>query len=780
MLHGFGVDLVIDQVASRLNDRGYDVTVYASVADESLPGNYRLRTIPTRASGLPTRYQTAARWWAGYIDAFHHDLLFIESFPFYSLIPRLQTPSVVVDHGVSSARGMRLRQRAAFRYIEWTQQHRYFPRAAGIITVSEYIRSLLPRRLGDRARVIHNGADHYAPASQVERGAMRARLGIGDDQVMMLYVGRLNPEGQPYKGTADLMAASSAWQRSEPGIRVVMAGTGSDADAARIRATGAIPLLNVPHEEMASLHAAADVYLTASRWEGFDLPLAEAAAQGVPSVALRIGAHPEVVRDGETGVLAGDVAQLIAEAQRLAHDATQRRAMGEAARAWAGNFTWAKATDAYEETIKEFAPVRVTVGAGVEAPVTGSPQTSAAVADRESARDDVTAVVLNYGAEYPVLRKCIASLAAQTYPTKTILVDNGSPNNRDAVTQAKAEFPEIDVMQLDKNYGFAGGINRGVAAVTSEYVLLVNNDAALALNAVEEMRALIEGREDVAAVAPKIMLEEPAGYIDAIGNLVDPLGQAYNMGIGQLDIGQYDRVEETFGACFAATLMRRELWRDGLVGPLDERYFMYYEDVDWCFRAGVLGYKFLTCPTATVQHAHSLSTRQLNYGYKYRMIMRNFVRTVIKDFEGRRWLRIAARRCLGLARNVIRGPHRGASLLALKDIAVSFPFYYRRRRRVQGRRKVTDWRLFNYSHGEQGFFDPTAYAPIRRLETLAFMYNRMYLLYGESRYREIAATASALAGSRMRFDREYVRQRLRPLFKQEPERIRQYVETLEI
>jgi hypothetical protein len=294
------------------------------------------------------------------------------------------------------------------------------------------------------------------------------------------------------------------------------------------------------------------------------------------------------------------------------------------------------------------------------------------------------------------------------------------------------------------------------------------------------MRRVIDGREDVVGIAPKIMLEQPAGFIDAIGNLVDPLGQAYNMGIGQLDIGQYDRVEETFGACFAATLLRRDAWREGLVGPLDERYFMYYEDVDWCFRAGVLGYKFLTCPSATVSHTHSLSTRALDYGYKYRMIMRNFARTVIKDFQGRSWIRPTVKRYLGLTRNILRGPHRGASLGAMVDITLSLPHYLRERRAVQGRRKVVDWDLFNHSHGELSFFDPTGYTPVRRLETLAFMYNRRYLLTGDDNDRAIAETASRLAGSRLRFDRDYSREHLRPLVADEPQFIQDYVASIEV
>ena len=180
MLRGFGVDLVIDEVAAELGRRGHDVTVYASVADIGGDRPYRLRTIPTRASGVPQRYERAAKAWASYIDAYEHDVVFVESYPFFSLVPRLKTPTVVVDHGVSSTDGMALKQRAAFRYIERVQQRRYFPKAAGIVTVSEYIRSLLPKNLQERTKVIYNGGNHYASVSSVERATMRARLGIAD------------------------------------------------------------------------------------------------------------------------------------------------------------------------------------------------------------------------------------------------------------------------------------------------------------------------------------------------------------------------------------------------------------------------------------------------------------------------------------------------------------------------------------------------------------------------------------------------------------------------
>lgn len=794
MLRGFGVDLVIDAAATELAARGHDVTVYASAVDDPGPRRYRLERTPTRASRFPSRYESRARCWAGYIDAAGHDLVFVESFPFFSLIPRLSTPTVVVDHGVSPTTGMSLLQKGAFAYIRGSQQNRYFPRAAGIVTVSEFVRSLLPQRLASSARVIYNGVDHYLPATADERERMRRKLGVAGEQAMLLYVGRLNHRRQPYKGTADLMRAASRWRTEAPEVRVVMAGRGSDADAQAISRAGAIPLLDVAVEEMAALYAAADVYVTASRWEGFDLPLMESAYQGVPAVALRVGAHPELVRHGETGILASDIDELFGEARRLALDRPLVRKMGEQAQQHAIRFTWARAADSYEGVIEEHGRARssaplvvaqaATAGAGARSSVAAGEapagSQAALLAGETPASADVTAVILNYGATDEVLRKCVASVAGQSYALKVLLVDNASPRNREAVGAIESEFPDVRVLRLDRNYGFAGGMNRGVAAADTEYVLLLNNDVELEPEAVAEMRRVIDSDGDVVGVAPKILLESQPGVIDAIGNLIDPRGAAFNMGIGQLDVGQYDRVERTFGACFAAALLRRKAFDPGLVGPLDERYFMYYEDVDWCFRAGLLGFKFLTAPGAVVYHTHSLSTRELDYGFKYRLIMRNFVRTVLKDFSLRRALGICARRMLGLSRNVVRGPHRVASFLALKDIVLGFPAFLRARRCIQERRRVQDKDLFDFSHGERAFFDPMTYQPHRQLEVLEAMYRRLALLNGEERHLRIAEAVALLAGSRLRFDGKFARERLRRLMESEPAHVKDYLDRLEL
>src|SRR3989304_3164394 len=145
MLRGFGVDLVIHALASELATRGHETTVYSTVADDLGPHCYRLERIPTRARALLPLYDRSARCWAEYVDAGDHDVLFIESFPFFSLIPRLRTATIAVDHGVSPTTGMSLLKKVNFAYMRHSQERLFFPRAAAVVAVSAFVQSRLPR-----------------------------------------------------------------------------------------------------------------------------------------------------------------------------------------------------------------------------------------------------------------------------------------------------------------------------------------------------------------------------------------------------------------------------------------------------------------------------------------------------------------------------------------------------------------------------------------------------------------------------------------------------------
>jgi hypothetical protein len=115
--------------------------------------------------------------------------------------------------------------------------------------------------------------------------------------------------------------------------------------------------------------------------------------------------------------------------------------------------------------------------------------------------------------------------------------------------------------------------------------------------------------------------------IDNVGAAAHATGFICNRGIGEIDIGQYDRlgVHPVAGLCFAAALLRRNVFET--VGLLESSYFMYAEDSEWCLRAKAYGFTFLAVPQAEVLHDHSLSTRRQAGDVKHWLISRNTLLT---------------------------------------------------------------------------------------------------------------------------------------------------------
>jgi GT2 family glycosyltransferase/glycosyltransferase involved in cell wall biosynthesis len=757
MLVGWGVDLTIDALASELGARGHDITVYTPEADSEFAHRpYTIELIPTVPRHSFPAYERNARAWAGFIDANGHDIVCITAFPFFGLIPKLRTPAVAVDYGDVPAAGLPAKRRANLAYMKLRQQRVSFPKAKAIVTISDFVRSALPSSLRSRARTIYLGVDHYPAAEDGEGGEMRRRLGIADEAFVALYVGRLNAEGQPYKGTADLLSMAPRWR--EAGVVLVMAGLGTEADAEAIRAAGAIPALRVSPSDMPGLYSSADLYVTASRWEGFDLPVMEAAYQGVPAVALRVGAHPEVVADGSTGVLVDDVPALEATVTSLYRDPAHVAAMGAAAAERARTFSWAHAASAYDELF-----------AGLDI---------APAASRAHTRD-VTAVILNYEAPRSVLEPCVRSVLEQSYPTRVLVVDNASSRNREVVDAMEREHEGVEVLRLEENHGFAGGMNRGVASSTTEFVLLLNNDTVLEPNAVEEMVRVISTGDHVVGAAPKLMNQGEPHFFDAMGVAIDEFARAHNVGIGQIDVGQFDRIEPRIGVCFAATLLRRHAFDEGMVGPLDERYFMYYEDVDWCLRASLLGHTFLTAPKSVVYHAHSYSAKKLPVTRKQTLLMKNLVRTITRDYPSGRWIKVLAWWTARFVRSAVFGPMRRMNVAVLASIVPTVLRYRSARRTIQGRRRRSLDDLIKLGSGEEPFFDPSVYRPIRSLAALAAMYRRLYLITGESRHLTVAETAAMIDASGLEWDRDVVCSRLEPLLSSEPPAVKDYIQNLD-
>src|SRR5579884_1384470 len=583
-------------------------------------------------------------------------------------------------------------------------------------------RHRMPGRLAERAAVVPWGSEHYwRPVEPDQALAYRRSRGITDDQVLALYVGRLNHKGQPYKGVAELLQHHRALREEGLPVGLLCIGYGSQEDIRAVAAAGGIAVLSAPAAEMALAYCAADLFVTCSRWEGFGLPLLEAQRFGRPAVAYAAGAHPEIAVAGETALLVGSPEQFREAWRSLVTDPERRRAMGAAAARHAASYTWERAVEAHERILAEAAATRPrSRPAGTRPPQEGIPPL-------------VSVVVLTYEPEPEHLAACLDSIRSSDYPRVELLVlDNGSSNG--VAERLVAERSGIRFIQIGYNSGFSAGINRGVREATGDFVFLLNPDARVEPRTIGLLVDAARRHPTAIGFAPKMVFAHDPELIDAIGTAIDPLGAAFNRGIGQVDVGQYDLEEPVMGCCFGAAFLRREAFDPSRVGPLDEAYFMYYEDVDWCLRATLQGEDFWSVPRARVHHVHSATTRSQAYGFKYRLIQRNLFHTVFKNFEKRRTIKVFALRSRWHLVNVLRGPYRRESLRVLWEGWTGVVRYWGTRTLQQKRRTRADIDAFKLGYGELSFFDPVAYRPTYTWDTLTAMLKRLYAVTGEARW----------------------------------------------
>lgn len=219
----------------------------------------------------------------------------------------------------------------------------------------------------------------------------------------------------------------------------------------------------------------------------------------------------------------------------------------------------------------------------------------------------VAVVVLSWNARELTLR-CLGSLVATRYPSLSIvLVDNGSVD--DTVEAVAAAFPDVDVVALESNRGFAGGVNAGLARaleLDAEHVLLLNNDATIEPGAIEPLAAAA-GEPSIGAACPQI-LHEGTGTIWYAGASFDPRRghQGRHTGYGLPRLSTDAAPFATDRACGGAMLVpRRVLDR---VGGLDESLFAYAEDVEWSLRARAAGLSIVVVPASVVTHRVTASS----------------------------------------------------------------------------------------------------------------------------------------------------------------------------
>ncbi len=342
----------------------------------------------------------------------------------------------------------------------------------------------------------------------------------------------------------------------------------------------------------------------------------------------------------------------------------------------------------------------------------------------------VSVVVVTYDPAPEMLRECLESLTRSTAaPREVVVVDNS--RHHEAVEQLVGRNLPSDLgpifLPQTSNLGYAAGTNAGVAASSADLVLLLNPDAALEPEALGELCAAAFAHPDTLGFAPKIRLSDPAVVIDSVGMAIGLDGVGVQRGLGQADLGQYDRPERVAGVCFAAALLRRRAFSPAAVGALDERYFMYYEDVDWSMRAAIMGEEFRTVPRAAVRHLHSGSTRSLGQGFKHRLIQRNLIWSAVKNLEAEGALRVLARRSSANLKWAAAGRHSAPALRAVAEAWLGLSGVMLSRRDVQRRRRRRDREVLGLEDA-QVFFDSETYQPAVTAAALVAAAGRLFAL----------------------------------------------------
>jgi len=244
---------------------------------------------------------------------------------------------------------------------------------------------------------------------------------------------------------------------------------------------------------------------------------------------------------------------------------------------------------------------------------------------------DVALVVLNFNGRH-LLDECLTSLKGLTVPVDVVVADNGSTD--DSLAYLRERYASIRLLDLKKNWGFAEGYNRALAQLQHPWLVLLNNDAALAPDWLEQLLAVAAKEPRAAIFGGKLLFRRKANetaLLQCAGASFTDAGTAFEIGWGQPDEGQYDRARCVGSVPGAAMLIKRQVFCD--LGGFDARYFAYLEDVDLCWRAWLAGHETHYLPQAVAWHAFGASGGGRSSPFRIKWMQRNRLANMLKHLE---------------------------------------------------------------------------------------------------------------------------------------------------
>ncbi|MBP7687021.1 MAG: glycosyltransferase family 2 protein [Thermoflexales bacterium] len=285
---------------------------------------------------------------------------------------------------------------------------------------------------------------------------------------------------------------------------------------------------------------------------------------------------------------------------------------------------------------------------------------------------------------------CFTALRQQTVRDfEIILVDNASHD--DSLELLARDFPEVKVIALKHNLGFAGGSNVGIRAAQGEFIILLNNDTEVDAHWLEEVIAAFQRHPEAGSVASKMKLFDQRDTFHTTGDFYRLDGIPGNRGVWEVDRGQYDREEYVFSACGGSAAYRRSMLDQ--IGLLDEDFFFSCEDVDLGWRAQLAGWPCVYAPKAVVYHKLKATGGGATASF---YDGRNFLWLIAKNYPASLWQinrsKIIRQQwsLFSEAARAWRGEAARARIRGMLAGLIGLPKMLRKRRTIQALRRVDD------------------------------------------------------------------------------------------
>jgi hypothetical protein len=294
----------------------------------------------------------------------------------------------------------------------------------------------------------------------------------------------------------------------------------------------------------------------------------------------------------------------------------------------------------------------------------------------------ISVVIPNYnGAVF--LERCLASLALQDFRNHEVLVvDNASADS--SVEVAARTLPRARILRQDRNLGFAGAANRGIAAARGQWVAVLNNDTEVPKSWLSHCAAAMERHPDAAFFACRILDQARPGLVYSAGDCFQRAGIGYRRGQGLPDGAAYDSEAEVFSPGGCAALYRKSAFEEA--GGYDERFFAYLEDVELGLRMQSVGLVGYYVPEARLLHRGAATSGGEFSPLSVRLRTRNALLLIMKSLPvriiGRCLPAILAAQVVWLARVARRGRLLGY-LRGLAQALILGPAMLRSRRAMR-------------------------------------------------------------------------------------------------